>query len=170
MTSRTLLWVGAATVIAVLGIVVLSVYLTPEGLNPAFAAATEFMNAAGQGDDEAALALLTEGLQAYAGENCPGGSVSACLQEYIPPEWGGFIAAVYRRSIPYGADWDVLLVATYEEDQGFSGVCIYHRVTEVAPGDWRVSVWSGFVSCDLPNSGLQGLRAEDAPNRVPPAP
>lgn len=169
MKPRTFVLIGVATVIAIAGVIVLTLIFIPEE-NPAFAAAVRFANAAGLGQDDVAFALLTDELQTYVRDNCPDGSVSACIAAYIPADWGRLQregAAVYRRSIPDGPAWDVQIVATYQHGQGFAGVCIYHRMEQVAPGDWRVAAWSGFVSCDEPNSGIQGLRRDDAPNRVP---
>lgn len=164
---------GVVLVLVIGGIIALTTVLVPENLHPAYEVATEFMNAAGQGDDSTAIALLSEDMQAYVAANCPAGSVAACVDEYTPAEWGDLIAAVYRRSAPEGTDiWHVQLVATYEEGQGFAGVCIYHQVENLAAADrdeadWRVTAWSGFVSCDDRNSGLSALRREDAINRAP---
>lgn len=167
MKTSSVIITAVVALVLIVALVGLTLVLTPENTNPAFAAATRFMNAAGNGDDETAFELLSSELQTYVTENCPDGSVSACIDAYTPPQWGDLLSAVYRRSIPDNGAWDVLLVATYEEDQGFSGVCIYHRVEEVAPDDWRVAAWSGFVSCDRSDAGIQGLRRTDAPNRVP---
>ncbi|MEQ8675658.1 MAG: hypothetical protein RLP44_18620 [Aggregatilineales bacterium] len=159
------------TVLAIVGIIALTLVLTPEKTSPAFDAAVRFTNAAGVGDDDIARALLTPDMQTYVDENCPDGSVSACILAYTPPEWGTLIrdgSAVYRRSIQDGDAWDVLLVATYQEEEGFAGVCIYNRVEKIAEGDWRVAGWSGFVSCDESNAGLQSLRRADAPNAIRP--
>lgn len=171
MNVRLLWGVGAAAVVAVAAILILSLGLTPSSLHPAHAAAEAFMNAAGAGEDAAATALLSDALRAYVAEACAGGSVSACIDAYTPPEWGGLIKAVYRRSIP-SADsraFDVLLVATYEEGVGFSGVCIYHRVEEIAPQDWRITAWSGFLHCGDPAADLAQLRLPDAVNHAPAA-
>lgn len=167
MKSKPVMIIAVLTAIAVIVMIVLTAVLTPERLHPAYAVATEFMNAAGKGDDAVAMPLLSDEMQDYVRENCPDSSPSHCLADYIPEEWGGLIAAVYRRSIPVGDAFDVLLVATYEHDQGFSGVCIYHRMEQQEANDWRVTAWSGFVSCDLPNAGIEGLRLPDAPNRAP---
>ncbi len=165
MGSRTLVILGVVFVLVVMGLIALTLALTPENTHPAYDAAVRFMNAAGEGDEETALALLGADLQAYVAANCD--SVTACIDDYTPPEWGDLIAAVYRRSRPDGLAWDVQLVATYEEGQGFAGVCIYHRMEEVADDEWRVMAWSGFVSCDDPDSGLSDLRRTDAVNRAP---
>ncbi|NJL57399.1 hypothetical protein HC928_21370 [bacterium] len=145
--------------------------LRPASLHPAYAAAEAFMNAAGTGDDATALPLLSDDLQAYVREMCPGGRVSACIDAYIPPEWGGLIKAIYRRAIPSAGSraFDILLVATYEEGIGFSGVCIYHRAEEVLPGDWRITAWAGFLHCEEPAADLSRLRRTDAVNRAPAA-
>lgn len=167
MRSNAILIILGVTIVAVMGILGLTLVLAPEN-EPAFDNAVTFMNAVGDNDDATAFALLTEELQTYVTENCPDSSVSTCINDYIPDEWGDLLAPVYRRSIPIGdTAWDVQLVATYEEGQGFAGVCIYHRMEEVAPDDWRVAAWSGFISCDDRNSGMNALRREDAINRVP---
>jgi hypothetical protein len=169
MKPRVFVLIGVVTVIVVIAVIVLTLIFIPEE-NPAFAAAVRFANAAGLGQDDVAFDLLSEEMQTYVTDNCPDGSVSACIAAYTPVDWGRLQregAAVYRRSIPDGSAWDVQLVATYERGQGFAGVCIYHRMEQAASGDWRVAAWSGYVSCDDPNSGIQGLRRDDAPNRVP---
>lgn len=167
MKLKPVVWIVGGAILIIAAMIALAVLLVPENTHPAYAAATDFMNAAGKGEEAAASALLSDELQSFVQTNCPQGQVSACLDAYTPPEWGDLLSAVYRRSIPDGRAWDVLLVATYEEGKGFAGVCIYHRMEEVAPGDWRVAAWSGFIPCDDPDSGLQGLRREDAPNRAP---
>ena len=167
MISKSILLFGIGTVLIVIIMIALTLVFTPENTHPAYNAAMTFIRAAGDRDDDTAFSLLGNGLQTYVTENCPGGSVSACIDAYTPAEWGDLIAAEYRRSKPDGRAWDVLILANYEEGQGFTGVCIYHRMEEVAPDDWRVAAWSGFVSCDENNTGLDGLRRDDAPNRVP---
>ena len=159
------------TLVAIVGIIGLTLVLTPENTNPAYDVAVRFMNAAGLGDDETAFPLLSPEMQTYVVENCPDASVSGCVLAYTPDEWGTLIrdgSAVYRRSIQDGDAWDVLLVATYQEGDGFAGVCIYHRMEDISDGDWRVAGWAGFVSCDESNAGLQSLRRDDAPNSVRP--
>jgi hypothetical protein len=176
MSNRIIALIIGVTVLAIGGLLALTLVLTPENTKPAYRTATNFMNAAGTYDDATAFALLTPAMQDYVESNCPQGQVSACVAEYIPDEWGELVrdgAAVFRRAKRDTDDaYDVQIVATYEEGQGFAGVCIYHRVENITPGeetaDWRVAGWSGFVSCDDPDSGIDGLRAEDAPNRVMP--
>jgi len=171
MTRTQMIVLLTVTVTVIVGIIGLTVVLTPENTNPAYDVATQFMNAAGLGDDETAFPLLSPEMQTYVTANCPENSVSTCISDYTPDEWGTLIrdgAAVYRRSIADGLAWDVLLVAVYEEGQGFAGVCIYHRMEEIAEDDWRVAGWSGFVSCDESNAGLQSLRRENAPNYIVP--
>ncbi len=167
MKSRPVILIVIVMLIIIAGMIALTIVLVPENMHPAYAAATDFMNAAGLGDDDVAFALLSSEMQAYVLENCPDGKVSACIDDYTPPEWGNLMSAVYRRSIPEGRTYHVALIATYEEGQGFAGVCIYHRMEEVAEDDWRVMGWSGFVSCDDSDAGLSGLRRDDAPNRAP---
>jgi len=167
MTARPLILIGGATGLAVAAIIGISLFLTPDSTNPAYATAVDFMNAAGNGDDMAAFALLSDDMQAYVRANCPVESVSACIDAYTPPEWGGLLTAVFRRAIPDGQAFDILLFATYKEGVGFSGVCIYHRVEEVAPDDWRVTAWAGFLHCEEAEANIQRLREADAVNRAP---
>lgn len=172
MNSRAIWMIGIVTLVIILGLLGLTLVLAPN-TSPAFDVAVDFMNMAGQGDDTAALPLLNDTLQAYVAATCPNGSVSACVRGYTPQEWGGMMSAVFRRAIPDGGDaWDILVVATYQAGQGFSGVCTYYRVerdTAAAQTDtWRIARWAGFVSCDEPHSGLTELRdSADAPNRAP---
>jgi hypothetical protein len=166
MQKRVVILLGIAVFIGIIGIIVLIGVFTPES-NPAFDTAVKFVQAAGSGEDETAFSLLSETMKEYVRENCPEGSVSACVETYIPDEWGKFLSVVYRRSRLVSSAWDVLLIASYEKGQGFSGVCIYTRMEQNEVGEWRVFGWSGFVSCDEPNAGLNELaEAPDAPNRV----
>ena len=89
MTGKRLLLLGILAVLVLAVVVILTAALTPENTEPAFAAAITFTNAAASGDDETAFALLDETMQTYVLENCPDGSVSACVQGYTPPEWRG---------------------------------------------------------------------------------
>lgn len=149
-------------------VVVLTALLIPEGTHPAYALAVDFVKAAGQGDDETALAALSDDLRSYVASECPEGSISACIAEYIPEDWGGFLNAVFRRAQPDGPRaWDILLLATYAENQGFSGVCIYNRAEQQEDGSWRIVRWSGWISCDDPNAGLSALAQASAANRAP---
>jgi len=167
MSHRRLLIaaVSIGLIVVIIGIIILTLALTPEQAHPAYTAAVEFVNAAGHGDDAAAFALLSDDLQTYVSENCADGSVSACIAGYTPPEWGRFLSAVYRRSAPDGADFDVRLIATYAENEGFSGVCIYQRMQQNEAGEWRVYGWSGFISCG--DAEATDLTAPAAPNRAP---
>lgn len=160
------MWIALAVVLALALIVVVTAALTPEELNPAFASAVAFSKAAASGDDAAALPILSDELQAYVTNNCPDGSVSACVSDYIPAEWGNFLNVVYRRAAPDGAAWNVDLIATYEHGEGGSGVCIYNRVEQDGAGEWRVTKWAGFVSCGDPASRSMATNP-DAPNRAP---
>ena len=162
--------VVVAVLIGLVAVVVITALLVPQETNPAYAAAIEFVNAAGKGNDEIAMSHLSAELKNYVADNCRDGGVSACVDDYSPSEWGSFLNAVYRRAQPDGPNaWDVQLIATWEEDQGFSGVCIYTRVekTNAESETWEIVRWSGFVSCDLPNAGLSGLAQDDAPNSAP---
>lgn len=153
---------------AMMSIVVITALLVPGRLNPAYAAAETFVKAAGTGDDTLAMEQLSDALKTYVRANCPQASVSACIEAYTPPDWGDFLNALFRRSQPDGAAaWDIQYLATYAENQGFSGVCIYVRVEEVSDAVWQVVRWSGWISCDEPNAGLSALMGADAPNTAP---
>lgn len=152
-------------VVAIVAILLLTESFTPENTDPAYAAAVSFVNAAGKGDDATAMSLLSPELQTYVQEQC--GSVSACVREYTPAEWGGFLNAVFRRAAPDGPSArDVELIATYEEDKGFSGVCIYNRVEQDAAGAWKVTEWAGFVHCGE-DAARDMATNPDTPNRAP---
>lgn len=169
MSNKLIALIIGVSILSIGGLIALTVVLTPENTKPAFNTAVDFVNAAGTYNEDVAFALLSPAMQDYVRDNCPDGEVSACIAAYTPPEWGELLkdgAAVYRRSIRDGEAWDVQILATYEEDEGFAGVCIYHRVEEIAPDDWRITAWSGFISCDDPDSGLRELRQPDAPNYV----
>jgi hypothetical protein len=177
MKSRLPLIIALVVIIVLTAIIVVaSLALTPSALTPAYAVAVDFTNAAVKGEEAVAAPLVDFNLTGFAAENCADGRVSACIQSYAPEAWGGLISAVFRRSIPDGPDaWDIQLVATYEHDKGFSGVCIYNRVERFAAlasandgyDGWRVTRWSGFIPCDDARSGIQQLRTADAPNRAP---
>jgi hypothetical protein len=153
-------------IVIVAGIVIVTATLIPQQ-NPAYDIGIQFVNAASKGDDATALAALSPELQAYVGTNCPGGSVSACIQAYAPPEWGPFMSAVYRRSTPEGADiLHVQYISTYEKDKGASGVCIYTRMERVGE-TWQVAGWSGWIWCGDSRSGLNQLMQPDAANHAP---
>lgn len=167
MKQTTMIVVIAATLIIIVGLIGLTALLIPQE-TPAFDVATNFLSAAGKGDEANAAALLNPEMLAYVDANCPDASVTGCVLAYTPAEWGKFLSAVFRRSRPVGNAWDVLLIATYEQGQGFSGVCVYERLEQNAAGEWKVSGWSGFISCDEPNAGLQDLADNpDAPHRAP---
>jgi hypothetical protein len=154
-------------VVAIVAILLLTESFTPENTDPAFAAAVSFVNAAGKGDDATAISLLSPELQTYVAEQCPDGSVSACVRDYTPAEWGSFLNAVFRRAAPDGpAARDVELIATYEQDKGFSGVCIYNRVEQDAAGAWKVTEWAGFVHCGE-DAARDMATNPNTPNRVP---
>lgn len=166
--SRKTWLIGAGVILASLVIIIiLTAALTPSGAHPAFAAAEAFMAAAGRGDDAVAESYLSPAMQAYVAANCPDGSVSACIDAYTPPEWGGLIKAVYRRSTPEGnRAWDVDLIATYQFGTGFSGVCIYQRMEQDESGAWKVAGWAGFLHCGDPASRDMESNP-DTPNRAP---
>lgn len=163
--------IGLALAAAILLILVLTSVLVPEELSPAYNVALAFTDALLEArDDAAASALIGPELAAWADAHCPDG-ISACVFGYFPDSWGRPVDTVYRRSIPDGPDaWDILLITTFDAtlSQGFSGVCIYQRAERAADETWRITRWSGWISCDEPNAGLEQLRsAPDAPNRAP---
>jgi hypothetical protein len=166
MRPRTLIISFITIVIAFLLVVILTLALIPQQTNPAFAAATQFIEAAGKGQDAAAFALLSPAMQAYVKANCPDGSVSGCLKAYTPPEWGAFQSGVFRRADPDGKYWNVDIIATYAQDKGASGVCIYQRMQQDEAGQWRVYGWAGFIACGDPRSRTMAANS-DTPNRAP---
>ncbi|HYO87004.1 MAG TPA: hypothetical protein VER79_00030 [Candidatus Limnocylindrales bacterium] len=169
MRNRSL-WIAlisAGIVGSVAIVIVITAALTPGQINPAFAAAVEFVEAAERDDDAAATVLMTPELAAYIAQNCPDGSVSACVQSYTPPEWGDLISAVFRRAAPEGPNWDVDLIATYQYGQGFSGVCIFTRMVPDGEG-WKVAEYAGFVACGDPATRNMATNP-GAPNRAPSA-
>jgi hypothetical protein len=156
--------------LALVAVIVVTAVLVPQQLHPAYASAIDFVQAAASGDDAEAESHISQALADYVVENCPDGSISACVDAYTPDDWGGFLNVVYRRAQPDGPDaWDILLLGTWEENQGFSGVCIYTRAERAEPNteNWEIVGWSGFVSCSQPNAGLSQLAQDDAPNRAP---
>lgn len=160
--------IGAIGIAAIALIVVITLSLTPEQSSPAFDAAVTFTNAAGEGDDAVAIALVSPDLRAYIERECPQGSVSACVRTYTPPAWGTMASAVYRRAVPDGATaWDVELISYYDvpEAVGASGVCIYNRVEQI-DGAWRVTRWGGFVHCAEPGARAMATNPE-TPHRAP---
>src|SRR4051812_8302407 len=108
MQFRNLLLIGVVViVVAIAGVaaVLVAARLTPQGANPAFTTAVDFVNAAGKGNDQVATALLSSRMKAYVTSRCPGAKPSGCLRSYTPTEWGGLQDAIYRRSIPDGQAW-----------------------------------------------------------------
>lgn len=166
MPSKRKLVIGLVVVASILVVVVVTLALIPQETHPAFTAAVDFVEAIRQQEDTAAFTLLSEEMQAYVTANCPDASVSACIAAYTPPEWGDMLSAVFRRAAPDGTNWDVDIIATYEEDKGFSGVCIYQRMEQDAAGDWKVFAWAGYVSCG-DGASRNMAHNPDAPNRVP---
>lgn len=166
MQNRRLIWIVAALVVTLIVVVVVTAALVPSETNPAFAAAVAFSEAVGRGDDATAIDYLTDDMRTYVEANCPDGSPSACVDAFTPPEWGEMLSVVYRRAAPDGGAWDVNLIATYEHDKGFSGVCIYQRMEPDDAGNWRVAGWAGFVHCGDPASRDMAGNP-DAPNRAP---
>jgi len=173
MNRRTLLIGALITAVVLITIILLTAALTPQQTNPAYAAAVAFAEAAAEGDETAAERYLGDDLRAYVAANCPDERVSACIERYIPDEWGDFQSLVFRRAAPDAASiengaptaYDVDLIATYSEDKGFSGVCIYVRMEQTVAG-WQVIRYAGFVSCGDAASRNMATNA-DAPNRAP---
>lgn len=173
MNRKTLLIGALVTAAILITIILLTAALTPQQTNPAYAAAVAFAEAAAKGDDATAEQYLSDELRAYVAANCPEGRVSACVESYIPDEWGGFQSVVFRRAAPDAASiengtptaYDVDLIATYAEDKGFSGVCIYVRMEQTEAG-WQVVRYAGFVSCGDSASRNMATNA-DAPNHAP---
>jgi len=170
---RTSLLLIIAFVVTLFGLIALSLFLVPQDTNPAFAQAVAFTRVVLRGEEDAAVAYLSPELAAYGVANCPDGRVTACIDGYIPDEWGGLVDVVYRRSVPQdsGRAWDIQTIATFERGQGFSGVCIYLRAENPTPSQadgWVITRWAGWVSCDVGNKGLDDLRTNpDAPNHAP---
>ena len=166
MAKNKLVLGVAGLMVAVIALIIATMLFIPEGTNPAYAAAVNFVNAAAKGDDDSAIPFMSSSLRDAVVENCPSSVPSTCIQGYADESWGAFLSAIYRRAIPDGNDaWDIQLLATYEDGQGFSGICIYNRVEQIDDA-WQVTRWSGFVSCDLPTAGLQNLAKESAPNHM----
>ena len=160
------LLIAVIVIISVVALVLVTLALTPQATNPAFDVAVQFANAAGKGNDASALPLLSDDLRDWVQENCVGGRPSACVQGYIPPEWGKLVSAVFRRAAPNGPNWDIDVIATYEANAGASGVCSYFRVAEGADGQWHVTRWAGFLWCGDARS-RQMATNPDTPNRAP---
>lgn len=158
--------IGIGIVILVGILILVAVALIPPQTNPAFDVAATFANAAGQGDDAIAMPLLTADLQQAVSERCAGGVPSGCVQSYPPPEWGKLINAIYRRSAPDGAAWDIEVISTYEKDKGGSGVCSYFHVVQDTDGQWRIDRWAGFIWCGDAASRNMATNP-DTPNRMP---
>jgi hypothetical protein len=166
MNRRRLIWIALGIILSVAVVVVVTLTFTPQETNPAFAAATAFMNAAFQGDDDTAFTLLSLAMQQYVTDHCPNGSVSACIKGYTPPAYGEADSAIYRRAAPDGGAWDVELIAAYPHDKGASGVCIYERMEPSASGAWQVAGWAGFLWCGDSRSRDMASNP-DTPNRAP---
>ena len=166
MQVRRSLWIGLA-VIAVVAVLVLVVVASTSPLtNPVFGVASAFANAAGHGDDTAAIPLLDADLAQAVVTRCTGGKPSGCVQGYAPPEWGALENAVFRRAVPDGTAWDIEVISTYEKDKGASGVCSYFHVKPVADGQWKIDRWAGFIWCGDPRSRNMATNP-DTPNRMP---
>lgn len=166
MSRRTLIILITTFMLIAALIIISSLALTPQETNPAVDVAVTFWNAAEQGEDAVALPLLSPVMQEWVAANCPNGSVSACIQEYSPPEWGSLLSAVFRRSAPVGPIWNVDVIATYELETGVSGVCAHFRVEQTNSGIWQITEWAGFLWCGDATSRNMATNPE-TPNRVP---
>lgn len=166
MKLKPIYIVGIVAFIAI--VVVVTAIFVPTNVPP-YDTAVAFAHAAGKGDDATARSYLSPELQTWVSANCRDGSISACVDDYTPSDWGNMLSVVFRRAQPDGANaFDIQLVATYENNQGFSGVCIYTRVEQVKSNTWQVTRWSGWMSCDDPNGGLDNLiNNSSVPNRAP---
>ena len=168
-SARTL----AIVLMFIIIVVTVTAIFVPAETNPAYTAAITFVEAAGSGNEAAARTVVSPQLIAYAEAECRDGRIVDCIADYTPPEWGDFLSGVFRRAQMNGPDddrqsaWDIQLIATYEEGQGFSGVCIYNRAERQPDDTWQIVRWSGWVSCDRPDAGLAQLAAADAPNAAP---
>lgn len=165
MNKRLPLFV-TGIILGILVVVIVTATLIPQQTNPAFDAAVSFVNAAGSGDDAAAMALLSPELQAWVADNCPNGSVSACVEAYAPDSWGDFASGVFRRAAPDAGAWDVDVISYYALDQGSSGVCTYARVEQDSAGAWKVVRWAGWAWCGDPATRSMATNP-DAPNQAP---
>jgi hypothetical protein len=166
---RRYVWLGALA-LAILGFIIsLTAILIPSETNQAFDMAVSFTRAAGYGDDATAMSLLSPELQEYVRVTCPEESIGRCVDDYTPEDWGQFLNAVFRRAQPDGENiLHIQLLATYEDNQGFSGVCVYVKTEKNAESKWQITAWSGWMSCDEPNSGLSDLISNPSvPNRAP---
>jgi len=163
--TRTLVIIAVVLVAAIAAVVLIASQFTPQGSNPAFTTAVDFVNAAGKGNDPVATALLDNAMKAYVAAHCPNGSPSACVESYTPADWGALQEAIYRRAAPDGQAWDVEIIANYAQGKGASGVCSLIHV-EPDAGDWRVAGWAGFVHCGDPASKDMATNP-NTPNRAP---
>lgn len=168
LRSRSFIVILLISVVVIVAILAAALVLVPTQTSPAFQTALDFVNAAVQGVDANALAKVSDPIRAYAAENCPDGSISACVDAYTPEDWGAMKTVVYRRSAPVGDEWDVDLIAHYESGTGSSGVCIYARVAPLDESgeNWQVTRYAGFVHCGDPASRDMAANP-DAPNTVP---
>lgn len=166
MQVKRSLWIGLVIIAVVAAVVLIAVALTPPQTNPAFDVAASFANAAGHGNDEKALPLLSAELANAVADKCQDGKPSGCVMGYAPTEWGGMETAVFRRAVPDGSAWDIEVIATYEKDKGASGVCSYFHVSQAADGQWKIDRWAGFIWCGDPRSRDMATNP-DTPNRMP---
>ena len=166
MQVKRSLWIALAVIGVIAVLVLVAVAVTPPQTNPAFSVAAAFANAAGHGDDVAALPLLGTDLAQAIAEKCKDGKPSSCIQGYAPSEWGALENAVFRRVVPDGAAWDIEVIATYEKDKGASGVCSTFHVTQYPDGQWKIDRWAGFIWCGDPRSRDMATNP-DTPNRMP---
>lgn len=166
MTKTKLAVIALAFLVVVGAIIVATALYTPDQTNPAYAASVSFVDAAASGNDEQAMTFLSDDLSAYVNQNCADGKISACIDAYIPDEWGAFQSVVFRRATPDGVNWNVDLIGTWEHDRGFSGVCIYVHLTRETESEWRIDRWAGFAWCGDPATRDMAANPE-APNQAP---
>ena len=166
MQVRRSLSIGLAVLGMIAVLVLVVVATTTPQTNPAFEVAANFANAAGHGEDAAALPLLSGDLAQAVASTCKDGKPSSCVQGYAPPEWGALQHAVFRRAVPDGAAWDIEVIATYEQDKGASGVCSYFHVSQSNDSQWKIDRWAGFIWCGDPRSRDMATNP-NTPNRMP---
>jgi hypothetical protein len=165
MNSKWTVYIALGIIVVILAIIAATAFLTPDSYPPN-AAAINFARAAASGDEPAAVAYLSPDLQAYVAANCPDGTVSGCVADYIPDEWGGYRGLEFRRAMPDGNGYHIDLIGFWEQDRGFSGVCVYLNVQPDGAGGWQVTRWAGWAWCGEPATRDMETNPQ-APNRAP---
>ncbi|HVU14530.1 MAG TPA: hypothetical protein VHD90_24805 [Phototrophicaceae bacterium] len=146
MRVRTVITILGVLVIVLALAAVVASFLRPQAANPAYTTAVDFVQAAGKGNDAKAVSLLDKNMLNYVVAHCPNQNVSECIKAYTPADWGSLVSAIFRRAAPNGSNWDVEVIANYQQGEGASGVCSLIHVANES-GSWLVSGWSGFIHC-----------------------